>query len=93
MDTQNQVQPGDGDEDDVGMEVPDSPKDDSRTALLPLDFFQGKDLKPGSVCKVKISRLLEGQAEVTYVPHNEAPSPGEEPEEPEADEEMENYLS
>lgn len=77
------------------MEVPDQPKkDESRTALLPLDFFQGKDLKPGTVCKIKISRILEGQAEVTYVPHNEAPAPGEEEEEPMVgDEEMASYMN
>jgi len=75
------------------MEVEASPKDDGRTALLPMDFFQGKELKPGSVCKIKIGRLLEGQAEVMYVSdEGEAPSPGEEEPE-EADEEMSGYMN
>jgi len=93
MDTQNQVEPSYGDEDDVGMEVSDSPDDSNRTALLPLDFFQNKELKPGTVCKIKISRILEGQAEVNYVPHDEAPAPGEEEEEPDSDDEMSSYMN
>ncbi len=94
MDTLNQVAPNGGDDgDDMGMEVPESPKDDSRTALLPLDFFQSKELKPGAVCKIKISRILEGQAEVTYVPHDEAPAPGEEEEEIVEDPEMAAYMN
>jgi len=95
MDTYNQATPDGGDDDDVGMEIPETtPKDDARTALIPLDFFQNKELKPGSVCKIKISRLLEGQAEVTYVPH-EAPAPGEEEEEAAEppDEEMSEYMN
>ena len=92
MDTQNQVEPGYGDEDDVGMEVPEAPKDDSRTALLPLDFFQNKELKPGAVCNIKISRILDGQAEVTYVAHNEEAEVGEEPDETD-DQEMSELMS
>lgn len=95
MDTYNQATPDDGDGDDVGMEIPETtPKEDARTALIPLDFFQSKELKPGAVCKIKISRLLEGQAEVTYVPHDEAPAPGEEPDGDEAvDPEMAEYMN
>ena len=93
MDTENQTEPQGGEDDDVGMEVEASPKDSGRTALLPLDFFQGKELKPGSECKIRIGRLLEGQAEVIYVNHEaEGPSPGEEEPE-EADEEMAGYMN
>jgi hypothetical protein len=94
METYNQAQPNGADEgDDMGMDVPDQPKDESRTALLPLDFFQTKELKPGAVCKIKISRILDGQAEVTYVRHEEAPAPGEEEEELVEDPEMAAYMN
>lgn len=63
--------------DDVGMEVDNPTGEESSTALLPTDFFQGKDLKPGAECKVRISRVLDGQVEVTYVAHSE-PEMGEE---------------
>lgn len=49
---------------------PAEPKRDKgeATALLPKDFFPGdKPLEPGNVCKVKISRVLDDQVEVTYV--------------------------
>jgi hypothetical protein len=79
--------------DDMGNVV-DNPTGDEaeKTALLPTDFFQGKDLQPGSTCKVRISRVLDGQVEVTYVPHGDdeleggqAPQGG--------DEEMEGYMN
>jgi hypothetical protein len=37
--------------------------------LLPKGFFQGKDLKPGTICKIKVEKLTDGQALVSYVPH------------------------
>jgi len=46
-------------------------KEGARTALLPIDFFQGKTLEPGSVCSVRIEEVLEDQVSVTYVPHEE----------------------
>lgn len=44
---------------------------DTKTALLPIAFFQGKDLKPGGICSVKIESVRDDQCEVSYVPHQE----------------------
>lgn len=87
-----QPQSPDADDDDMGMEV-DQDGDESSTGLLPTSFFQGKELKPGTVCKVRIEKVLDGQVQVSYVPHNEtSPAPGEEPEEPD-DAEMSGYMN
>ena len=59
------------------------PKNDERTALLPLSFFEGKEVTPGTVCKVRVERVHEDQAEVTYLPHSE--EEGSEAEVPEED--------
>ncbi len=77
--------------DDAGMEVDNPTEGSEQTALLPIDFFQGKDLEPGSECKVRVSRVLDGQVEVTYVQHeSEEPEVGAEPEP--ADPEMEQLM-
>lgn len=76
-------------EDDAGMEVSNPSESSEQTALLPTDFFQGKDLKPGAECKVRISRVLDGQVEVTYVAHDEE-EVGEELEV--SDEEMTGFM-
>jgi hypothetical protein len=81
----------DGGDDDSGMEV-DNPTGDEQTALLPTDFFQGKELTPGSICKVQISRVLDGQVEVTYVPHSEEEEVGEESPVEGGDAEMAEYM-
>jgi hypothetical protein len=44
-------------------------KEGARTALLPIDFFQGKTLEPGSTCSVKVEKVMEDQVSVSYVPH------------------------
>ena len=78
-------------EDDAGMEVDNPSESEASTALLPNDFFQGKELKPGTECKVRSERVLDGQVEVTYVAHeSEEPEVGAEPEP--ADEEMTSYM-
>jgi hypothetical protein len=46
-------------------------KSDVKTALLPVAFFQGKELEPGTVCKIKIESVEDDQAQVSYVPHEE----------------------
>lgn len=52
------------------------PKDEARkserTALLPISFFEGKELTPGTECKIKVQGVQEDQVEVAYVPHSEA---------------------
>ena len=80
-----------GTDDDSGMEV-DNPTGDEQTALLPTDIIQGKELTPGSVCEVKIRRVLDGQVEVTYVPHNEEAEVGEEEATETGDQEMNELM-
>lgn len=52
---------------DGGDSTPAKAKDDgAQTALLPTDFFP-ETPEVGKVCKVRVERLLDGQAEVSYV--------------------------
>jgi len=46
---------------------PQEEKSEASTALLPLDFFQGKELKPGDTCTIKIDQVMDDQASVTYL--------------------------
>lgn len=41
------------------------------TALLPKSLFQGKELEPGSTCKIKIESIMGDEVEVSYVKHEE----------------------
>lgn len=43
--------------------------DSENTALLPRDFFEGKDLEPGTRCEVEIVHGYEDEVEVKYIPH------------------------
>ena len=55
--------------------APDEKKehqDDQASAVLPKSFFQGKDLTPGTQCKVEIERVMDDQVQVAYVPHDES---------------------
>lgn len=90
MDTEYTA-PAPTEEDDTGMEVdtPQSEDSDNKTALVPTDFFQGKDLTPGTTCSVKIERVLDGQVEVSYVPHAEEESMEGES----GDQEMASYMN
>lgn len=68
--------------DDAGEESGESPaqdnpaeeKSESKTALLPIAFFQGKELKPGTTCSVKIESVHDDQCEVSYVAHDQEES-------------------
>ncbi len=73
---------------------------DQSTGLLPKSFFEGKELTPGTVCKVKIERVLDDEVEISYVPHDDEesePAPDDESAEGEpsapapAPEDMGNY--
>ena len=88
----NQAQPDD-DTQLAGMEIdtPSSEDKASRTALIPTEFFGDKDLKPGTECKVRIERVLDGQVQVSYVEHDEEePEMGEEEQ---GDSEMSGYMN
>lgn len=76
--------------DDTGMEVDSPAESTSNTALIPTDFFGGKELEPGTECLVRIERVLDGQVEVSYVPHE---SGAGEVEIPEEDSEMAGYMN
>lgn len=93
METANYSAPGGPDEgDDMGMEIP-APKSEekaAKTALVPTEFFGGKELAVGTECKVKVDRILDGQVQVSYVQHEEGPELGEEPDD---DEEMSQYMN
>lgn len=87
------IKPQSADADEIGMEVDEGGGEEESTGLLPNSFFQGKELKPGTVCKVRIEKVLDGQVQVSYVPHNESePAPGEEHDEPD-DDEMSGYMN
>ena len=60
-----------------------SEKDETRTALLPMDFFQGKELKPGDTCTVKVESIEQDQVQVSYVAESDEES-GESEAAPEA---------
>jgi len=65
----------------------------ANVALLPKEFFQGKELAVGSRCEVEIQKVEDDQVLVSYVPHSEdeesaelprnseveAPAPAQEP--------------
>lgn len=59
--TGNSEESNNGREEDAGLE----------TALLPRSFFSGKELEPGKKCEIEIVSLMDGEAEVKYVPHKE----------------------
>jgi hypothetical protein len=77
-------------DDDSGMQLDEPAEASTKTALLPTTFFAGKPLEPGTECKIRIERVLDGQAEVSYVPHESAP---EDIEVPEGDDEMSGYMA
>lgn len=51
--------------------APREEKSDAKSALLPIAFFQGKELEPGGICSVRIEDVQEDQVLVSYVPHQE----------------------
>ena len=55
-------------------EAPEETPEDTgtATALLPKEFFQGKDLEVGTECKVRITQVMDDQVAVEYVPHEAA---------------------
>lgn len=59
-------------ESDEGKESSEEP-----TAVLPKNFFAPEDLKPGYVCKVKIVRVHDDQAEVEYLGSGDKGEAGE----------------
>lgn len=46
---------------------PAAEKSATKTALLPIDFFQGKELNPGDTCSVQIEKVEDDQVQVKYL--------------------------
>jgi hypothetical protein len=76
-----------GADDSMDEESPE-PKSSKReethqTALLPLKFFEGQELKPGEQYYVTVERLFENEVEVSYPKKDEVKgeeeTPGNEP--------------
>lgn len=73
--------------------APEEPREESEdsaqsTALLPKNFFQGKDLEAGKRCEVEIISEHEDEVEVRYVKHGG----GKDSEEPEPENAMTAML-
>lgn len=70
----------DGGEFEAAPEAEPAESKGTKTTLIPIDFFEGKELEPGTTCEVRITKVHDDQAEVEYVPHTEeeAPELGEE---------------
>lgn len=56
------------------VDTPTEETSDTKTSLLPIAFFQGKELEPGTECKVRIESVEDDQVQVSYVPHTEEES-------------------
>lgn len=72
--------------DDEQPSAPEEGKSKAKTALLPLDFFQGKELQPGDTCTIRVEQVMDDQAAVSYVGDNAGeeaneatPAPAQEP--------------
>lgn len=60
---------GDGAPDAEAPETPaqqDQQGDSTKTAILPMDFFQGKEPQPGDTCEVTVEAVHDGSVEVSY---------------------------
>lgn len=55
--------------------APQEAGDSASTGLLPREFFQGKDLTPGTKCEIEVVKVHDDQAEVRYMPHEENAEP------------------
>jgi hypothetical protein len=64
----------------------------STPGLLPKDFFHGKPLEVGTICKIKVEKVLDGQVAVSYVPHKAKESEEETDTEAEAEPEIEGMY-
>ena len=76
----------------------DSPSEESgesgeKTALIPISFFQGKELEPGSTCSVKVVSVEDDQVQVSYVAHEEEEASEEASMPPEMGEEQEDMMA
>jgi hypothetical protein len=84
MADKDMMYPGmDESEEDDSKEMPSKHEEDHQTALLPLKFFEGQELKPGEQYYVTVERLFENEVEVSYPKKDEVKgeeeTPGNEP--------------
>lgn len=47
-------------------------EDDSQEALVPREFFMGKDLEVGKKCEVRIEGIYDDEIAISYVPHKKS---------------------
>lgn len=73
--------------------TPEEPKDEAKTALIPIDFFQGKELTPGSTCEIKVEQVMDDQVSVSYVAHESTEEESMEAEIPSAPMESDDMMA
>ena len=63
------------DQADMAPETPEEETQDeseSKTALLPKEFFGSKDKSVGDVCKIRVKKIYESEVMVEYVEHDKS---------------------
>ncbi len=71
---ENSAPPADSAATDQAPDEATEHQSDQSTGLLPKSFFDGKELTPGTECKVRIERVLDDEVEISYVPHDQEES-------------------
>lgn len=54
-----------------GADMGEGEESERETSILPLSFFQGKEVTPGKVCRIKVEHIYGDEVEVSYLPHEE----------------------
>ena len=96
MEPIDQIRPGNTDDqdDETGIELPEEESEETAaTALLPLNFFQGREINPGTEIRVRIDKVLDGQAQVSFIGDEAGPDNDvDDFETDEGDEELAGYM-
>lgn len=58
-------------EDESSSESTEELEDSGETSILPMSFFQGKEVEPGKKCEVEVVAVYGDEVEVKYVEHRE----------------------
>lgn len=62
-------------------------------ALVPKDVIPAEKLEVGKVCEFKVERILDGQIQLSYVPHGKSEDEGDDMEEVTETSEIEEMMS
>jgi hypothetical protein len=93
MADKDMMYPGmDESEEDDSKEMPSKHEEDHQTALLPLKFFEGQELKPGEQYYVTVERVFENEVEVSY-PKKDEVRDKEEPSEKSPDDALDEMAT